>query len=144
MEQASMKQVHLDIIKQQKSDAGIRSINDDHKAIFDYIRKLNDLVGQPENYQYAATILGNLIAYFLEHVIKEEQILQQYLPPKVVADHISLHQNELNYLDEYLKTLKTKSSAHNIQTIAIALNQEFKKHINRYDSDILKKLREVK
>lgn len=139
-----MKKVHLDIIKQQKSDGGIRSINEDHKAIFDYINKLSDLVEQPENYQYATTILENLIAYFLEHVIKEEQILQQYLPPKVVADHISLHQNELNYLDEYLKTLKTKSSSHNIQTIAIALNQEFKKHINRYDNDILKKLNELK
>jgi hypothetical protein len=144
MEQASMKQVHLDLIKQQKNDSGIRGILEDHKAIFEYIKKLKDLVDQPENHQYAIGILESFTAYFLEHVIKEEQILQQYLPIKVVADHTLLHQNELNNLDEYLKILKAKLSSQNIKTIAMALDKEFKNHIQRYDNDILKKLSELK
>lgn len=128
---------------QATNDADIRTLNEDHKTIFDYIKKLKSIVNQPENHQYASGIIENFTAYFLEHVIKEEQILQKYLPNKVVADHISLHENELNYLDEYLKILNTNPSSQNIQTIALKLNQEFKNHINRYDNDILQKLRKL-
>jgi len=129
---------------QSINDADIRTLNEDHKAIFDYIKKLKSIVNKPENHQYASGIVDNFIAYFLEHVIKEEQILQKYLPDKVVADHISLHENELNYLDEYLKILNANPSSQNIQTIAIKLNQEFKNHINRYDNDILQQLKKRK
>ena len=138
-----MKQVPLDV-KQQQNDAGIRNINGDHKVLFNYIEKLKAIVDQPENHQYAITILESFIAYFLEHVIKEEQILKQHLPAKVVEDHTLLHKKELYYLDESLLTLKAKLSAHNIHAIAIELNQEFKNHILRYDNDILQKLRDLK
>ena len=80
----------------------------------------------------------------MEHTIKEEQLLQQYLPTKIVEDHALLHKRELHYLDESLKVLKTNLSSRNIQTIALQLNQEFKNHIYRYDKNIIQKLIEVK
>jgi len=140
VEKMSMKQIDLDV----KSDAGIKNIDEDHNAIFSYIKKLQAIVNQPKNHEYAIVILENLLAFFLEHVIKEEQLLQQYLPAKLVEDHISLHQSELNYLDESIRTLKVKLSSDNIQTIAVRLNQEFKNHIYRYDKNIMQKLIELK
>ena len=139
----SMKEVTSDKA-QAITDADIRTLNEDHKAIFAYIKKLKSIVNKPENHQYASGIVENFIAYFLEHVIKEEQLLQKYLPDKVVADHISLHENELNYLDEYFKVLNVNPSSQNIQRIALKLNQEFKNHINRYDNDILQQLKKRK
>ena len=102
-----MKQVDLDEI-QLKDDVGINNINQDHKAIFNYIEKLQDIEKQPKDHKYAIIILESFIAFFLEHVIKEEQLLQQHLPDKMVAEHALLHQSELNYLDESVITLKTK------------------------------------
>ena len=140
VEKMSMKQIDLDV----KNDAGIHNVDDDHKAIFNYIKKLQGIVNQPKNHEYAIVILENFLAFFLEHVIKEEQLLQKYLPSKIVADHILLHQSELNYLDESIRTLKVKLSSDNIQTIAVQLNQEFKNHIYRYDKNIMQKLIEQK
>jgi len=138
-----MEQVSAGVIK-HNNDAGISHIHEDHQALFNYIEKLTDIASQPKNHQYAITILENFIAFFLEHIIKEEQILQQYLTAKIVADHASLHTNELIYLDKSLATLKANVSTHIIQTIAAELNQEFKNHIARYDNDILQKLMALK
>lgn len=135
-----MKQIDLDV----KNDVGIKGVDEDHKAIFNYIEKLQNIVNQPHNHEYAITILESFIAFFLEHTIKEEQLLLQYLPPKIVEDHILLHQNELIFLDESLQTLKISLSSSNIQTIAVQLNKEFKKHIYRYDRNIMQKLIELK
>jgi hemerythrin len=138
-----MKKVDLEIIK-PKDDTGIKSINQDHKALFNYIEKLQDIVNQPQDHQYAISILESFITFFLEHVIKEEQLLHQYLPDNVVEEHALLHQRELIYLDESVIKLKTKLSSHNIQTIVDELNSEFKSHIYRYDKNIMQKLMSLK
>jgi len=135
-----MKQVELDV----KSDAGINYINEDHKAIFNYIEKLQSLAEQPQNYEDAIIILERFITFFLEHTIKEEQLLQQYLPIKIVEEHALLHQRELRYLDESLKVLRATLSSDNIITVASQLNREFKNHIYRYDKNIIQKLIDVK
>ena len=131
-----MKSIDLDV----KSSTGIISVDEDHQIIFNYIEKLQNIVNQPNNHEYAITILESFIAFFLEHTIKEEQLLQQYLPANIVDEHILLHKNELNYLDESLGVLKIKLSPNNIQTIAIQLNKEFENHIYRYDKYIMQKL----
>jgi len=77
-------------------------------------------------------------------VIKEEQLLQQHLPDKMVAEHALLHQSELNYLDESVITLKTKLSVHNIHTIIAHLNNEFKHHIYQCDKDMAQKIIELR
>ncbi len=138
-----MKQFDLEVI-QQTNNAGIKKLNDDHESIFNYIEKLQNIAKQPKDYQYAIIILESFIGFFLEHVIKEEQVLQQYLPEKIVAAHALLHQSELNYLDESLKTLKIQLSSQNIQIIVGELNREFKNHIYRHDKNIMKKLIELK
>ena len=138
-----MKKVDLEIIK-PKDDTGIKSINQDHKALFNYIEKLQDIVNQPQDHQHAISILESFITFFLEHVIKEEQLLHQYLPDNVVEEHALLHQRELIYLDESVIKLKTKLSSHNIQTIVDELNSEFKSHIYRYDKNIMQKLMSLK
>ena len=135
-----MKQVELDV----KNDAGIKYINEDHKVIFNYIKQLQSLAEQPQNYEYAIIILERFITFFLEHTIKEEQLLQQYLPIKIVEAHALLHQRELRYLDESLKMLKTTLSSDNILTVASQLHREFENHIYRYDKNIMQKLIEVK
>jgi len=135
-----MKQVELDV----KNDAGIKYINEDHKAIFNYIEKLQSLADQPQNYEYAIIILERFITFFLEHTIKEEQLLQQYLPIKIVEDHALLHKRELRYLDDSLKLLKTTLSSDNILTVASQLHREFENHIYRYDKNIIKKLIEAR
>jgi len=131
-----MKQVALDVA----SDVGIKYINEDHDAIFNYIEKLKNIADHPKDYDYAIIILEQFITFFLEHTIKEEQLLQQYLPAKIVDEHSLLHQRELYYLDESLKTLKADLSSGSIQTVALQLNQEFKNHIYRYDKNIMQKL----
>lgn len=143
MEETGMKQVYFDL-KQQGNDGGISNINEDHKVLFEHIEKLKNLVDHPENHQYATTILESFITHFLEHIIKEEHMLQQCLPPKTVQEHTLLHQNELNYLDDYLSTLHAKPTSQNILSIAMAMDQEFKNHIQRYDKDILRKIKELK
>jgi len=138
-----MKQVSLEVTE-QKNSSGFQNIDADHKYIFSYIDKLNTIAKQPKDYEYAIIILERFIAFFLEHAIKEEQILQQYLPNKIVEEHALLHQNELNYLDESLITLKTKLSSQNIKIIVSQLNREFKNHIYRYDKNIMQQLNEQK
>jgi len=135
-----MKQVKLDV----ENDAGIKYINEDHKAIFNYIEKLQNTAVMPQNYEYAIVILEQFITFFLEHTIKEEQLLRQYLPKEIVDEHALLHQRELQYLDEGLKTLKTNLSSRNIQIVALQLEQEFKNHIYRYDKNIMQKLIDAK
>ncbi len=135
-----MKQAELDV----KNYVGITKLDEDHKTIFNYIEKLHDIANQPKNHEYAITTIKSLLAFFLEHVIKEEQLLQQYLPAKLVEEHCLLHQGELNILDKSLISLKAKLSSHNIQVIAVQLNQEFKNHIYRYDRNIIQKLIEQK
>lgn len=76
-----MKQTNSAVI-QQKINVAIKSINNDHKTLFNYIEKLGNIVNQVENHPYAITILKSFISLFLEHVIKEEQLLQKYLPSK--------------------------------------------------------------
>jgi len=105
-----MKQIDLE----GKNNIGINSLDEDHNVIFSYIEKLQGIVNQPNNHEYAIVILEGFIANFLEHVIKEEQMLHQYLPAKIVEEHTSLHQGELNYLDESLRTLKEELSSQNI------------------------------
>lgn len=131
-----MKQVELDV----KNDSRIKYINEDHTAIFNYIEKLQNIAGQPKDYEYAIIILERFITFFLEHTIKEEQLLQQFLPTNIVEEHALLHQKELQYLDEGLKLLKTNLSSQNIQAVASQLNNEFKNHIYRYDKNIIQKL----
>ncbi|MCW8863355.1 MAG: hypothetical protein OQK09_02955 [Colwellia sp.] len=138
-----MKQAHVDI-KHQKKGIDFLSLNEDHKVLFDYIEKLKSLVNHPENYQYAITILEHFTTHFLEHVIREEQILQQHLPEKVVQEHSLLHQKELNYLDDFASALKAKTSSHTILTIALALEKEFKNHLSKHDKEILRKLSDLK
>ncbi len=135
-----MKQAELDV----KNDAGIKYINEDHKAIFNYIEQLQGLAEQPQNYEYAIIILERFITFFLEHTIKEEQLLQQYLPIKIVEEHALLHQRELRYLDDSLKLLKITLSSDNILTVASQLHREFENHIYRYDKNIIKKLIEAR
>ena len=139
----NMEQVNLGVT-QQKNNSGFKSVDEDHQDIFNYIDKLQNIAKQPKNYEYAIIILERFIAFFLEHVIKEEQLLQQYLPAKIVEEHALLHQSELNYLDESLRTLKTKLSSQNIQIIVAQLSREFKNHIYRYDKNIMQQLLEQK
>lgn len=131
-----MKQIDLDV----KNDVGLKYLDDDHKAIFNYIVKLKALVDEPNNHSYSISILESFTACFLEHIIKEEQLLQQYLPPHKVKEHIQLHENELKYLDKSVKSLKAHLSSNKIETIALNLNKEFINHINRYDKNILKEI----
>jgi len=58
-----MKQVDLDEI-QLKDDVGINNINQDHKAIFNYIEKLQDIEKHPKDHKYAIIILESFIAFF--------------------------------------------------------------------------------
>ncbi|OUR78990.1 hypothetical protein A9Q75_12575 [Colwellia psychrerythraea] len=131
-----MKKVDSEV----KSFLGIKSLDEDHDAIFNYIEQLQALVNEPKNHEYAIGILERLLAFFLAHVIKEEQQLQQYLPTNIVKEHILQHQDELDYLDESIISLKVKISSNNIQTIVDQLNQEFKNHIYRYDRNIMQKI----
>ena len=71
-----MKQVKSEVT----NDFGIKNLDEDHKVIFNYIQQLQDLVNETKNHEYAIGILERLLAFFLAHVIKEEQQLQQYLP----------------------------------------------------------------
>jgi len=134
-----MEQANLEV-RQQKNNSGFKNIDDDHEGIFNYIDKLKNIAKHPKDYEYAIIILERFIAFFLEHIIKEEQLLQKYLPAKIVEEHILLHQSELNYLDESLVTLKTKLSSQSIQIIAVQLNRDFKNHIYRYDKNIMQQL----
>ncbi len=135
-----MKISDLDV----KDDADFKGIDEEHKTIFNFIDKLHDIANQPKYHEYAIVILNSFIVFFVEHAIKEEQLLQHYLPAKLVDKHVSLHQDELNYLDESLKTLSVELSSINIQAIAEQLELEFKTHIFIYDKNIMKKLMEVK
>lgn len=122
------------------NDTSFNHINEDHKSIFNYIEKLNTISQHPSDFEYAISTLERFISFFLEHTIKEEQLLQQYLPSEVVKEHISLHQNELLFLDESLVQLKAHLSAQTIQRIAISLEKEFKNHIYRNDRKIIQQL----
>ena len=135
-----MKQVGSDV----KNDVCIKNLDEDHQAIFNYIDQLQDLVNEPKNHGYAIGIIERLVVFFLAHVINEEQQLQQYLPTSIVAEHILLHQSELDILDESIRTLTTNLTSKNIQTIADKLNYEFKNHIYRYDRNIIQKLIKIK
>tara|TARA_R110001583_G_scaffold40798_4_gene130232 strand:- start:13662 stop:14081 length:420 start_codon:yes stop_codon:yes gene_type:complete len=135
-----MKQVGSDV----NNDVGIKNLDEDHQAIFNYIDQLQDLVNEPKNHGYAIAIIERLVAFFLAHVINEEQQLQQYLPTNIVAAHILLHQSELDILDESIRTLTMNLTSKNIQTIADKLNYEFKNHIYRYDRNIIQKLIKIK
>jgi len=135
-----MKQVESGVT----NNVGIKNLDEDHKAIFHYIEQLQDLVNEPKNHVYAIGIIERLLAFFLAHVMKEEQELKQYLPANIVEEHILLHQSELDILDKSIRTLKVKLTSKNIQTIADQLNQEFKNHICRYDRSILQKLIKIK
>lgn len=122
----------------------LKNLDAEHKTIFDFIEKLKDIANQPKYQEYAVIILEEFIVFFVEHTIKEEQLLQQYLPVKLVEEHASLHERELNCLDESLRNLSIELSTSNIQTIAKRLEQEFKKHIYTYDKEIINKLVEIK
>lgn len=137
---SNMKQVNSEV----SNDFGIKNLDEDHKAIFHYIEQLQDLVIEPKNHPYAIGILERLLAFFLAHIINEEQQLQQYLPTNIVEEHILLHQSELDLLDESIRSLKMKLTSNNIQTIAEQLHQEFKNHIYRYDRNIIQKLIKIK
>ena len=108
------------------------------------IEKLRYIALHPESHLHVINILENFISLFLEHIIKEEQLLRQYLPTKIVDQHIEKHQSELTLLDENLAQLKIELSMHNIQHVVTQLNQEFDKHVNQYDAAILKKLQLIK
>ncbi len=135
-----MKQVNSEVT----DDFGIKNLGEDHNAIFNYIQQLQDLVNETKNHEYAIGILERLLAFFLAHVIKEEQQLQQYLPTNIVEEHILLHQSELDFLDESISSLKVKLTSNTIQTIAEQLNQEFKNHIYRDDRNMIQKLIKIK
>lgn len=135
-----MKQTDLDV----KSSVEFNGLDEDHKCIFNYIDKLQGIVNKPNDHKYSVVILEGFIANFLEHVIKEEQLLLQYLPVSVVDEHTALHQTELAYLDESLHTLKCDLSAENIQIIVDNLKQEFRRHVYRYDRNIMQKVIEAK
>ena len=129
---------------QRKINTAISHINEDHDTLFAYVEKLRDIALHPESHLHIINILENFISLFLEHVIKEEQLLRQYLPIKIVEQHIEQHQGELILLDESLALLKSELSLHNIQHVVIQLNREFENHVNRYDSRILKQLHQLK
>jgi hemerythrin len=82
---------------------GIHNLDEDHQAIFNYIEQLQNLVNEPKNHTYTIGILEILIAFFLAHVINEEQ---QYLPTNTVEEHILLHKSELDLLDASIRSLK--------------------------------------
>ena len=136
----NMKQVGSDV----KNDVDIKNLDEDHQAIFNYIAQLQVLVNEPKNHGYAIGVIERLVAFFLAHVINEEQQLQQYLPTNIVEAHILLHQSELDILDESIHVLKRNLTSQNIQTIADKLNYEFKNHIYRYDRNIIQKLIKIK
>ena len=129
---------------QRKINIAISHIYEDHDTLFNYIEKLRDIALHPESHLHVINILENFISLFLEHVIKEEQLLRQYLPVQIVDQHIEKHQRELTLLDENLARLKKELSLHNIQHVVTQLNREFEKHVNQYDTAILKKLQLLK
>jgi hypothetical protein len=125
---------------QRKINTAISHINEDHDTLFANLEKLRHIALHPESHLYAINILENFISLFLEHVMKEEQLLRQYLPVKIVEQHIKLHQSELTLLDENLARLKRELSLYNIKQVVTQLNQEFQKHVNQCDTEILKRL----
>ncbi len=129
---------------QRKINTAISHIHEDHDTLLTYIEKLRYIALHPESHLHVINILENFISLFLEHIIKEEQLLRQYLPTKIVDQHIEKHQSELTLLDENLAQLKIELSMHNIQHVVTQLNQEFDKHVNQYDAAILKKLQLIK
>ncbi|TPH12498.1 hypothetical protein [Litorilituus lipolyticus] len=134
-----MKRDSLDsVIK--SNDIDIIHLNDDHKDLFNYIARLNKIAKQPKDYDYAIIILERLISFFVEHVIKEELLLQKYLPAHVVKEHALLHQNELTQLDNSLHLLQTNLSSSNIHTVVAKLEREFTNHICRSDRKIMQDL----
>ena len=127
-----------------KISTAISHIHEEHDTLFAYVEKLRDIAQHPESHLHIINILENFISLFLEHVIKEEQLLRQYLPIKIIEQHIEQHQGELILLDESLALLKSELSLQNIQHVVIQLNREFENHVNQYDSEILKKLQQLK
>ncbi len=128
----------------RKINIAISHIHEDHDLLFTYIEKLRYIALHPESHLHVINILERFISLFLEHVIKEEQLLRQYLPVQIVDQHIEQHQSELAFLDENLARLKKELSLHNIQHVVTQLNREFEKHTNQYDTAILRKLQLLK
>lgn len=134
-----MKQDSLDDVL-QSNDLDIMHLNDDHKDIFNYIERLDKIAKLPNDFEYAIIILERLTSFFVEHVIKEELLLQKYLPSQLVKEHAILHQDELTQLDNSLTLLKKQLSSDTIDTVVERLKREFTNHIYRSDRKIMLEL----
>ncbi|RHW75396.1 hypothetical protein [Colwellia sp. RSH04] len=134
-----MKQDSLDEVL-QSNDLDVMHLNDDHKDIFNYINRLQKIAEQPNDFEYAIIILERLTSFFVEHVIKEELLLQKYLPAQLVRDHALLHQDELAQLDNSLALLKKQLTSDTIHTVVERLKREFTYHICRSDRKIMLEL----
>ncbi len=93
---------------------GIPHIDEQHKALFEWINALNDSILRGDGHEQVGDIILNLITYVKEHFSEEERLMLAYSYPQLVS-----HRNEHDIFAEKLQDIQDSFIAGNDMSTSI-------------------------